>query len=172
MTLVGFTAFVGLLAAPVSVHPFVGFTAILFIALGGGASGALNMWYDADIDAVMRRTKKRPIPAGKVTADEAKAFGIALSGISVVMLGLATNWYAAGLLAFTIFFYVVIYTMWLKRWTRKTSSSVVRRAHSSDDRMVGGNGQHVYRSGVDVYIDLYVDASAFLGIGLVYAQRL
>ena len=75
------------------------------------------MWYDADIDAVMRRTKKRPIPAGKVTADEAKAFGIALSGISVVMLGLATNWYAAGLLAFTIFFYVVIYTMWLKRWT-------------------------------------------------------
>ena len=70
-------------------------TAILFIALGGGASGALNMWYDADIDAVMRRTKKRPIPAGKVTADEAKAFGIALSGISVVMLGLATNWYAA-----------------------------------------------------------------------------
>ena len=73
MTLVVFTAFVGLLAAPVSVHPFVGFTAILFIALGGGASGALNMWYDADIDAVMRRTKKRPIPAGKVTADEAKA---------------------------------------------------------------------------------------------------
>ena len=102
----------------------------MFIALGGGASGALNMWYDADIDAVMRRTKKRPIPAGKVTADEAKAFGIALSGISVVMLGLATNWYAAGLLAFTIFFYVVIYTMWLKRWTRKTSLSVVRRAHS------------------------------------------
>ncbi len=117
MTVVVFTALVGLLAAPVSVHPFVGFTAILFIALGGGASGALNMWYDADIDAVMRRTKKRPIPAGKVTADEAKAFGIALSGISVVMLGLATNWYAAGLLAFTIFFYVVIYTMWLKRWT-------------------------------------------------------
>src|SRR6056300_794589 len=117
MTLVVFTAFVGLLAAPVSVHPFVGFTAILFIALGGGASGALNMWYDADIDAVMRRTKKRPIPAGKVTADEAKAFGIALSGMSVVFLGLATNWVAAGLLAFTIFFYVVIYTMWLKRAT-------------------------------------------------------
>ena len=117
MTLVVFTAFVGLLAAPVSLHPFVGFTAILFIALGGGASGALNMWYDADIDAIMRRTQKRPIPAGKVTAGEAKSLGIALSGLSVIMLGLATNWFAAGFLAFTIFFYVVIYTMWLKRWT-------------------------------------------------------
>ncbi|MDA7427318.1 heme o synthase [Primorskyibacter aestuariivivens] len=117
MTLVVFTAFVGLLAAPVSVHPFVGFCAILFIALGGGASGALNMWYDSDIDAVMKRTARRPIPAGKVTRDEALSFGVALSGFSVLMLGLATNWFAAGLLAFTIFFYVVIYTMWLKRWT-------------------------------------------------------
>lgn len=117
MTLVVFTAWVGLLAAPVSVHPFVGFVSILFIALGGGASGALNMWYDADIDRVMRRTKKRPIPAGKVTEDEAKALGFALSGISVLMLGLASNWFAAAFLAFTIFFYVVIYTMWLKRWT-------------------------------------------------------
>src|SRR5210317_448404 len=117
MTLVVFTAWVGLLAAPVSVHPFVGFVSILFIALGGGASGALNMWYDADIDRVMRRTQKRPIPSGKVTEDEAKALGFALSGISVVMLGLASNWFAAAFLAFTIFFYVVIYTMWLKRWT-------------------------------------------------------
>ena len=117
MTLVVFTAFVGLLAAPVAVHPFVGFCAILFIALGGGASGALNMWYDADIDAVMKRTARRPIPAGKVTRDEALYFGVALSGFSVLLLGLATNWFAAGLLAFTIFFYVVIYTMWLKRWT-------------------------------------------------------
>jgi len=117
MTLVVFTAWVGLLAAPVSVHPFVGFVSILFIALGGGASGALNMWYDADIDRVMRRTQKRPIPAGKVTEDEAKALGFALSGISVLMLGLASNWFAAAFLAFTIFFYVVIYTMWLKRWT-------------------------------------------------------
>src|SRR6056300_321708 len=117
MTLVVFTAWVGLLAAPVSVHPFVGFVSILFIALGGGASGALNMWYDADIDRVMRRTQKRPIPSGKVTEDEAKALGFALSGISVVMLGLASNWFAAAFLAFTIFFYVVIYTMWLKRST-------------------------------------------------------
>ncbi|MFP7673786.1 heme o synthase [Marivita sp. S0852] len=117
MTLVVFTAFVGLLAAPAPVHPFIGFCAILFIAIGGGASGALNMWWDADIDAVMKRTQRRPIPAGKVTGDEAFAIGIALSAFSVVFLGLASNWVAAGLLAFTIFFYVVIYTMWLKRWT-------------------------------------------------------
>ncbi len=117
MTLVVFTALVGLLAAPVALHPFVGFCAILFIAVGGGASGALNMWYDADIDAVMRRTARRPIPAGKVTGDEALAIGLTLSAFSVVFLGLATNWVAAGLLAFTIFFYVVVYTMWLKRST-------------------------------------------------------
>ena len=117
MTLVVFTAFVGLLAAPNGIHPFIGFCAILFIAIGGGASGALNMWWDADIDAVMKRTQKRPIPAGQVTGDEAFAIGMALSAFSVVFLGLATNWFAAGLLAFTIFFYVVVYTMWLKRWT-------------------------------------------------------
>ena len=117
MSLVVFTALVGLLAAPVAVHPMVGFTAILFIAIGGGASGALNMWWDADIDRVMKRTRKRPIPAGLITEGEAFGFGMALSGISVTMLWLATNWVAAALLAFTIFFYVVIYTMWLKRWT-------------------------------------------------------
>ncbi len=117
MTLVVFTAFVGLMSAPVSVHPIVGFAAILFIAIGGGASGALNMWWEADIDRIMKRTRKRPIPAGKVTEGEAFGFGTALAGISVVMLWLATNWVAAAILAFTIFFYVVIYTMWLKRWT-------------------------------------------------------
>jgi protoheme IX farnesyltransferase len=117
MSLVVFTAFVGLIVAPVPVHPRVGFAAILFIAVGAGASGALNMWWDADIDGVMRRTRKRPVPAGRVTGDEALAIGLALSGLSVVMLGLATNLVAAGLLAFTIFFYAVIYTMLLKRWT-------------------------------------------------------
>ncbi|MEO0693533.1 MAG: heme o synthase [Pseudomonadota bacterium] len=117
MSLVVFTAMVGLLVAPMPVHPMVGFAAILFIAVGAGASGALNMWWDADVDAVMRRTRKRPVPAGKVTPDEALAIGVALSGFSVVMLALATNLIAAGLLAFTIFFYAVIYTMWLKRWT-------------------------------------------------------
>jgi protoheme IX farnesyltransferase len=117
MSLVVFTAFVGLLVAPVPVHPMVGFAAILFIAVGAGASGALNMWWDADIDAVMRRTRKRPVPSGRVKGDEALAIGLALSGFSVVMLGLATNAVAAGLLAFTIFFYAVVYTMLLKRWT-------------------------------------------------------
>ncbi|MEM7724122.1 MAG: heme o synthase [Pseudomonadota bacterium] len=117
MSLVVFTAFVGLLVAPVSVDPMIGFTAILFIALGAGASGALNMWYDADIDRVMKRTAGRPVPAGKVTAGEALSLGLWLSAISVAMLALATNWMAASLLAFTIFFYAVIYTMWLKRAT-------------------------------------------------------
>ena len=117
MSLVVFTALVGLLVAPQGVHPMVGFTAILFIAIGAGASGALNMWWDADIDRVMRRTAGRPIPAGKVTPQEALAFGLALSGLAVMMVLLASNFLAAGLLAFTIFFYVVIYTMVLKRWT-------------------------------------------------------
>ncbi len=117
MSLVVFTALVGLLVAPGSINPMIAFTAILFIALGGGASGALNMWYDADIDAVMRRTAKRPVPAGRVTSGEALSLGLWLSAISVAMLGLATNWMAAALLAFTIFFYAVIYTMWLKRAT-------------------------------------------------------
>jgi heme o synthase len=117
MSLVVFTALVGLLVAPVSVHPFIAFVAILCIAVGAGASGALNMWWDADIDSIMRRTAKRPIPAGKVAPQEALAIGLALSGFSVVMLGLATNLLAAGLLAFTIFFYAVVYSMWLKRST-------------------------------------------------------
>ncbi|MGC9371235.1 MAG: heme o synthase [Paracoccaceae bacterium] len=117
MSLVVFTALTGLLVAPVSVHPLVAFASILFIALGGGASGALNMWWDADIDRIMRRTRNRPIPAGKVTEGEALGFGLALSGFSVVMLGLSANLFAGAFLAFTIFFYVVVYTMWLKRLT-------------------------------------------------------
>ncbi len=117
MSLVVFTALVGLLVAPVSLHPVEAFAAILFVALGAGASGALNMWWDADIDAVMKRTAKRPVPAGKVQAGEALAVGLGLSGISIVMLWLATNWVAAALLAFTIFFYAVVYSMWLKRLT-------------------------------------------------------
>ncbi|MBD3786927.1 MAG: protoheme IX farnesyltransferase [Sphingomonadales bacterium] len=117
MSLVVFTALTGLLVAPVPVHPFVAFTAILFIALGGGASGALNMWYDADIDRVMRRTANRPIPAGRISGGEALGFGLGLAGISCVMLALAANVFAGLFLAFTIFFYVVVYTMWLKRAT-------------------------------------------------------
>ncbi|MCK0169654.1 heme o synthase [Aliiroseovarius sp. S1123] len=117
MSLVVFTALVGLLVAPVGVNPVVGLASILFIAVGGGASGALNMWWDADIDRKMKRTLTRPIPSGKVEEGEAFAIGITLSVMAVVMLGLAANLMAAALLAFTIFFYVVIYTMWLKRWT-------------------------------------------------------
>ena len=117
MSLVVFTALVGLLVAPVGLHPVEGLAAILFIALGAGASGALNMWWDADIDAVMKRTARRPVPSGRVDGGDALAIGLALSGISVVMLGLATNLVAAALLAFTIFFYAVVYSIWLKRLT-------------------------------------------------------
>lgn len=117
MSLVVFTALVGLLVAPVPVHPFIGFVGILCIAVGAGASGALNMWWDADIDAVMKRTAKRPIPDGRVQPGEALGIGLGLSGFSIVLLALATNWLAAGLLAFTIFFYAVVYSMWLKRAT-------------------------------------------------------
>ena len=117
MSLVVFTAFVGLLLAPGHLHPVLGFATLLCIAVGAGAAGALNMWYDADIDAVMTRTARRPIPAGRVLPGEALGFGATLAAGSVVMLGLTANWFAAGLLAFTIFFYVAIYTVWLKRAT-------------------------------------------------------
>ena len=117
MQLVVFTALVGMLAAPVAVNPVIGFASILFLAIGAGASGALNMWWDADIDAVMKRTAKRPIPAGKVTPQAALSFGVALSGLSVMMLALSANLLAGFMLAFTIFFYVVPYSMWLKRST-------------------------------------------------------
>lgn len=117
MSLVVFTAFVGLLLAPGEINPVIGFIAILSIAVGAGASGALNMWYDADIDILMSRTAKRPIPAGRVAPDAALAFGLFLSAFSVLTLGLVVNWLSAGLLAFTIFFYAVVYTMWLKRST-------------------------------------------------------
>src|SRR5881394_3111515 len=117
MSLVVFTALVGLLVAPGHVHPVIGFTALLCIAIGAGASGALNMWYDADIDAVMSRTARRPIPTGRVQPGEALAFGATLAVFSVAVLGVLVNWFAAALLAFTIAFYVLVYTMWLKRST-------------------------------------------------------
>ncbi|HVX99956.1 MAG TPA: heme o synthase [Pseudorhodoplanes sp.] len=117
MSLVVFTALVGLVVAPGHIHPVIGFTALLCIAVGAGASGALNMWYDADIDALMTRTAKRPIPLGRVAPGEALAYGATLSGFSVMTMGLLVNWLAAGLLAFTILFYAAIYTAWLKRLT-------------------------------------------------------
>ncbi|HYP10385.1 MAG TPA: UbiA family prenyltransferase, partial [Xanthobacteraceae bacterium] len=117
MSLVVFTALVGLVVAPVPMHPVMAFTALLCIAVGAGAAGALNMWYDADIDACMARTAARPIPAGRLARGEALAFGLTLAGFSVVVLGLLVNVFAALLLAATIGFYVGVYTIWLKRWT-------------------------------------------------------
>ncbi|KKC33146.1 heme o synthase [Devosia psychrophila] len=117
MQLVVFTGFVGLVVAPGGINPFIAIIAVACIAIGAGGSAALNMWYDSDIDAIMSRTQNRPIPAGRMTREEALVFGMVLSIFSVALLGLATNWVAAGWLAFTIFFYVVIYTMWLKRLT-------------------------------------------------------
>jgi heme o synthase len=117
MSLVVFTALVGLLIAPGHVHPVIAFAALLCITVGAGAAGALNMWYDADIDARMRRTANRPIPRGRVRPGEAAGFGFTLAVFSVVTLGLLVNLLSAALLAFTIFFYVAIYTVWLKRST-------------------------------------------------------
>ena len=117
MSLVVFTALCGMLAAPGDIHPVIAFTAILCIAVGAGASGALNQYYEYDIDAKMARTAKRPLPAGRMDRQAALHFGVALSGFSVVIMGMAVNWLSAGLLAFSIFFYAVVYTVWLKRYT-------------------------------------------------------
>lgn len=117
MSLVVFTALVGLVIAPGHFHPVLAITSILCIAVGGGAAGALNMWYESDIDALMSRTANRPIPRGRILPGEALAFGLTLAFFSVMTLGILVNWLAGALLAFTIFFYVVIYTMWLKRRT-------------------------------------------------------
>jgi protoheme IX farnesyltransferase len=117
MSLVVFTALVGLVVAPAHVHPVTGFTALLCIAVGAGAAGALNMWFDADIDALMTRTAGRPIPRGRIQPTDALGFGVTLAVGAVIVLGLLVNYLAAALLAFTIFFYVVVYTMWLKRLT-------------------------------------------------------
>lgn len=117
MSLVVFTGLCGLLVAPGHIHPVLGAIGILALAIGAGASGAINMWYDRDIDAIMTRTKTRPIPAGKVNPDEALAFAVILSLFSVMIMGLALNWVAAGLLAAANLFYVIIYTVWLKRST-------------------------------------------------------
>ena len=117
MSLVVFTALVGMAIAPGGVHPVIAIASLIAIAVGAGAAGALNMWFDADIDRLMRRTASRPIPAGRLAAAHARAFGLTLAVGSVAFLGLVANWLSAALLAFTIFFYVVVYTMWLKRTT-------------------------------------------------------
>ena len=117
ITLVVFTGFAGLLVAPGHLNPVLAFAAVLCIAVAAGAAGAINMWYDRDIDAVMRRTAKRPIPDGRIEAGSALGFGVVLAVASVILMGLATNWFAASVLAASILFYVFIYTVWLKRRT-------------------------------------------------------
>src|SRR5580765_5816759 len=114
MSLVVFTGLAGLLAAPVMPPAVLGFTAILCIALGAGACGALNQWYEVELDAMMRRTAKRPLPAGRMDRQSALHFGVGLSAFSVILMGLATNWLAALLLLISILFYVIVYTVWLK----------------------------------------------------------
>jgi protoheme IX farnesyltransferase len=135
MSLVVFTAFVGMVVAPGSVHPVIAATALLCIAVGAGASGALNMWYDADIDARMARTAARPIPRGRISADEALTFGTILSFGSVLVLGLLVNWVAGALLALTIAFYLFVYTMWLKR--RTAQNIVIGGAAGAFPPMIG-----------------------------------
>jgi len=135
MSLVVFTGLVGLWLAPGDVHPVIGFVAILCIAIAAGASGAINMWYDADIDAIMMRTRNRPIPAGRVAAADALTFGVMLSVGSVTVMALAVNWTAAALLAGTIAFYVFVYTMWLKR--RTPQNIVIGGAAGAFPPMIG-----------------------------------
>ena len=117
MTLVVFTGLCGMLAAPVSINPVLGFTAILCIALGAGAAGALNQWYEADLDSKMKRTQSRPLPAGRMDRQSALHFGVGVAGLSVILMGLAVNYVAAGILLLSILFYVLVYTVWLKRRT-------------------------------------------------------
>ena len=135
MSLVVFTGAVGLVIAPGTIHPLIAAVAVLCIAVGAGGSAAINMWYDRDIDAVMSRTRNRPIPAGRIEPGAALGFGIVLSVGSTALMGLAVNWVAAGLLAFTIFFYVVIYTMWLKR--RTAQNIVIGGAAGAFPPMIG-----------------------------------
>ncbi len=117
MTLVVFTALVGLIVAPEPIHPVLGLAAILAVTIGAGASGAINMWYDRDIDALMRRTASRPIPSGRIAPEAALGYGVALAVFAVLLMGLAANWTAAAIVALSIGFYVVVYTIWLKRRT-------------------------------------------------------
>lgn len=135
MSLVVFTGLCGLLAAPVTIHPVLAFTAILCIALGAGAAGALNQWYEADIDARMKRTADRPLPAGRMDRQSALHFGVGLSFFSVLTLGLATNWFAAAILTASILFYVLVYTVWLKR--RTPQNIVIGGAAGAFPPMIG-----------------------------------
>ena len=135
MTLVVFTGFAGVVLAPGHLHPFLALVAVLCIAIGAGAAGAINMWYERDIDAVMSRTRLRPLPQGRVAPAEALAFGVVLTILSVGLMGLALNWTAAALLGFASFFYVFVYTIWLKR--RTPQNIVIGGAAGAFPPMIG-----------------------------------
>jgi protoheme IX farnesyltransferase len=135
MSLVVFSGLAGLVMAPGHIHPFLGFVAILCIALASGAAGAINMWYERDIDALMSRTKNRPLPQGRIDPDEAVSFGVVLTILSVFLMGLALNWTAAALLGFASFFYVFVYTVWLKR--RTPQNIVIGGAAGAFPPMIG-----------------------------------
>ncbi|MDX1709552.1 MAG: heme o synthase [Rhodovibrionaceae bacterium] len=135
MSLVVFTGFAGLYVAPGDLHPFLGAVAVLCIAVAAGAAGAINMWYDRDIDAVMTRTRGRPLPAGRVEPAEALSFGVALSLFAVMVMGLAVNWTAAALLGIANAFYVFVYTLWLKR--RTPQNIVIGGAAGAFPPMIG-----------------------------------
>jgi len=135
MTLVVFTGACGLLAAPGALHPVLALTAILCIALGAGAAAALNQWYEADLDALMKRTAGRPLPAGRMERESALYFGVTLSVFSVLLMGLAANWLAAAILAVSILFYVLVYTVWLKR--RTPQNIVIGGAAGAFPPMIG-----------------------------------
>jgi len=162
MSLAVFTALVGMLIAPGHLDPLLGAVAILAIAAGAGAAGVLNMWYDADIDAVMARTARRPIPRGRISRAEALAFGLVLAGSAVAVLALALNVKAAALLAFTIFFYVVVYTVWLKR---RTPQNIVigGAAGALGDRLGSRHRRDRARAAHLVSDRLPMDAAALLG---------
>ena len=148
MSLVVFTALVGLAVAPGSLHPVAAFTALLCIAVGAGAAGALNMWYDADVDALMTRTARRPVPMGRVRPGEALAFGLTLGSFAVVVLGLLVNWVASALLAFTIFFYVVdLYDLAQAFDAAEHRHRRSRRRLPANDRLGGGDRLAGVRAG-------------------------
>jgi heme o synthase len=165
MSLVVFTGFAGLAVAPGDLHPVLAAVAILCIAVASGAAGAINMWYDRDIDAVMERTRQRPIPTGKVEPSEALAFGVILASGAVMLMFLATNAVAAGLLAAAVLFYVFVYTMWLKRRTTEHSHRWGCRGIPAGHRLGSGYRRCRYRGRNFVFADLFLDAATFLGFG-------
>ena len=165
MLLAVFTSLCGLWLAPTNVHPFMFVLSIFCISLGAGAAGAINMWFDRDIDALMERTKNRPIPKGKIEADNALGFGIILSIISVLILGLSLNYLAAFLLAFSIFFYIFVYTIWLKR--RTPQNIVIGGAAGAFPPVIGwvcSTGELRNFPFNTFFINFYLDPTSFLGI--------